>query len=219
MPLTDRIDYSAAARARSVDRVVLVGRLGRTAADASLVPDWDPPGPTPPARSRSDWTGCCRALVADVARCLLGQRPAAGAGHDLPEPGAHEHQAGRGDDRRRSRAPWGGAAPPGTSVTHARLVLHVVHGVQAKRSARHIRHIGQDSAAGSRRGRCRRQGGDVVGLDRREHRRPAAGCGPACGTARCPRCRWRAAPWRLRRRPLSRRSRSCRRRSIAARGR
>ena len=35
---------------------------------------------------------------------------------------------------------------------------------------------------------------DVVGLDRRERSRCAAGCGRACGTARRRRCRWRAAP-------------------------
>ena len=49
---------------------------------------------------------------------------------------------------------------------------------------------------------------DVVGLDGREHRRPAAGCGRVCGTARCRRCRWPAAPWPPRRHPRRRRSRS-----------
>ena len=60
---------------------------------------------------------------------------------------------------------------------------------------------------------------DVGGLDRREHRRSAAGCGRACGRARRRRCRWRAASRRPARRRRRRRSRSCRRRASAWPGR
>ncbi len=51
----------------------------------------------------------------------------------------------------------------------------------------------------------------VGGLDRGEHRRPAAGCARACGRARRRRSRSRAASPRPRRRRRARRSRSCRR--------
>ena len=52
----------------------------------------------------------------------------------------------------------------------------------------------------------------------REHRRPAAGCGRACGTARRRRSRSRAASWRPRRRRPRRRSRRCRRPASASAG-
>ena len=62
------------------------------------------------------------------------------------------------------------------------------------------------------------QRADVVGLDGREHRRRGAGCGRACGRARCRRCRWRAASWPRPRRRRRRRSRWCRRPASAAAG-
>ena len=63
------------------------------------------------------------------------------------------------------------------------------------------------------------QRADVVGLHGREHRRPAAGCGRVCGTARCRRCRWPVTPWRPPRHRRRRRSRRCRPPATATRDR
>ena len=59
----------------------------------------------------------------------------------------------------------------------------------------------------------------VVGLDGREHADAQLVATRACGTARCRRCRWRAASRRPRPRRRTRRSRPCRRRASASPGR
>ena len=68
------------------------------------------------------------------------------------------------------------------------------------------------------RSRCRRSARRRRPARRPGTSRPAAGCGRACGTARCRRCRWRAGSSRRPRRRRRRRSRSCRRPASGARG-